>query len=80
MTKLTLPQNIFKEFILHLITKTFFLIARSKISNCKEIVKRSCGIFPQEGWLSEVWRFYPVKHYTEEYQSTRLSIFFKKIK
>lgn len=39
MTKLTLRQNIFKEFILHLITKTFFLIVRSKIRNCKEKVQ-----------------------------------------
>lgn len=56
MTKLTLLKDILKESILCLITKTFFLLAPSKIHDYKE----KLGIFPQEGCLSEVWRFYLV--------------------
>lgn len=36
MTKITLPKDILKEFILHLITKMFILLAPSKIQGCKE--------------------------------------------
>lgn len=36
MTKLTLPKDILREFILHLITKPFFLLALSKIQGHKE--------------------------------------------
>lgn len=39
MTKLTLPKGILKEFILHLITKMFFLLACSKIQGRKEKVR-----------------------------------------
>lgn len=39
MTKLTLPKDISKEFILHLITKMFFLFAPSKIQGRKEKVR-----------------------------------------
>lgn len=56
MTKLTLLKDILKDSILCLITKMFFLLAPSKIHGCKE----KLGIFPQEGCLSEVWRFYLV--------------------
>lgn len=56
MTKITLLKDVLKESILCLITKMFFLLAPSKIHNYKE----KSGIFPQEGCLSEIWRFYLV--------------------
>lgn len=59
MTKLTLPKDILKEFILHLITKTFFLFAPSKIQGCKEKVGDFL-VFPQEGFLSESGRFFMI--------------------
>lgn len=39
MTKLTLPKDILKEFILHLITRMFFLLAPSKIQGRKQKVR-----------------------------------------